>query len=84
MADSALINTWLRWFNRVVIEGERASARARDSDDEQSSGDDTDAEESRTGATYRVGAGKVRLLSRGMEQYVTSVEKRLRKDATPV
>ena len=63
-----------------MIEGEKADARAQDSEDEVSSEDDSDAEESRTGATYRVGAGKVRVLPRGMEQYVALVEKRLKKD----
>ena len=72
--------TFARWFNRVVIEGEKANARSYDSDDAGSTDDDTNAMESRAGTTYRVGAGRVRPLPRGMEQYVALVEKRLEKE----
>ena len=68
-----------RWFNRVVIEGERASARAEDEEDASSSSEDSGDDASCTGMTYRVGAGKVKAVPRGMEQYVALVEKKLRK-----
>jgi hypothetical protein len=68
-----------RWFNRVVIEGERASARAEDQEDASSGSEDSDDAASCTGMTYRVGAGKVKAMPRGMEQYVALVEKKLKK-----
>lgn len=64
----------------MVIEGEKANARSNDSDDAGLTDDDTNATERPAGTTYRVGAGRVRPLPRGMEQYVALVEKRLKKE----
>lgn len=67
-----------RWFNRVVIEGESPNAHAED-DHEISSDDDSDDEVVKTGPTFRVGAGKVKLMTGGMQQYTDLVERKLRR-----
>lgn len=46
--------------------------------DEESS--EEEEEESRRGRTYRVGAGKVKLLEKGMKGYVGIVERKLERE----
>ncbi|KAI0091739.1 P-loop containing nucleoside triphosphate hydrolase protein [Irpex rosettiformis] len=75
-----------RWFSRVVVEGFSLSQAGafgdhQDNDDESdasSSSEDEDFVKS-PGQTFYVGNGKVKLLERGMEQYVELVERKLQK-----
>lgn len=66
----------VRWFNRVVLEGESPNARNEEDDSDDDSSDDEDV---KTGPTYRVGNGKMKLMTNGMQQYVDIVERKLRK-----
>ncbi|KAJ6561577.1 P-loop containing nucleoside triphosphate hydrolase protein [Mycena vulgaris] len=73
-----IIITHDRWFSRVVIEGE--SLRHATQDDEESddsSSEDEDDVTTPPGKTYRVGGGKLKLLEKGMAQYVAFVERKL-------
>ncbi|KAJ7167528.1 P-loop containing nucleoside triphosphate hydrolase protein [Mycena filopes] len=76
-----VIITHDRWFSRVVIEGEspRHAAPSDDADDsdEPSSSDEDDEGGSPPGKTYRVGGGKLKLMEKGMAQYVAFVERKL-------
>ncbi|KAF7355682.1 Iron complex transport system ATP-binding protein [Mycena sanguinolenta] len=68
-----------RWFSRVVIEGEslRQATQVDDASDESSSEEEDDA--TPPGKTYRVGGGKLKLMEKGMAQYVGIIERRLAK-----
>ena len=81
-----------RAFSRVVVDGEKwrdiqADQAGADLSEDDDDDDDDDADESdenegsagRAGQTYRVGAGKLTLLERGMQQYVETLERRLAK-----
>ncbi|KAL8277263.1 hypothetical protein RQP46_010332 [Phenoliferia psychrophenolica] len=75
-----------RWFSRIVVEGESPRALlladADDSsDDGGSSSDEDEASGSgkKVGQTWRVGAGKIKLMEKGMVQYVGIVERKLEK-----
>ncbi|KAJ7498543.1 P-loop containing nucleoside triphosphate hydrolase protein [Mycena latifolia] len=73
-----IIITHDRWFSRVVIEGE--SLRHATADDEDATDDSSSDEDDVTtppGKTYRVGGGKLKLMERGMAQYVALVERKL-------
>ncbi|KAJ7639258.1 P-loop containing nucleoside triphosphate hydrolase protein [Roridomyces roridus] len=77
-----IIITHDRWFSRVVIEGEslRHATQDEDGDEDLSESDDDEEEESRPpGKTYRVGGGKLKLMEKGMVQYVAFVERKLAK-----
>lgn len=50
-----------------------------DASDVSSSENEEDFDEKRPGQTFYVGNGKVKLLERGMEQYVQMVERKLQK-----
>ncbi|KAJ7740893.1 P-loop containing nucleoside triphosphate hydrolase protein [Mycena olivaceomarginata] len=63
-----IIITHDRWFSRVVIEGESLRHAAPD---------DEDDEAAPPGKTYRVGGGKLKLMEKGMTQYVGIVERKL-------
>ncbi|KAJ6482821.1 P-loop containing nucleoside triphosphate hydrolase protein [Mycena vitilis] len=71
-----IIITHDRWFSRVVIEGEsRHASPNKDASDDSSSEDDDDT--TSPGKTYRVGGGKLKLMEKGMAQYVALVERKL-------
>lgn len=86
-----------RWFNKVVIEGESPKAKSEVGQDDvdSSSGSESSVDEDevdmgllakgkrvkKTGKTWRVSSGKVRLMERGMDQYVEGVERKLAKRA---
>ncbi|KAJ7693913.1 P-loop containing nucleoside triphosphate hydrolase protein [Mycena rosella] len=73
-----IIITHDRWFSRVVIEGE--SLRHAEVDDDVSddpSSDEEDDAAAPPGKTYRVGGGKLKLMEKGMAQYVAFVERKL-------
>ncbi|KAJ7724833.1 P-loop containing nucleoside triphosphate hydrolase protein [Mycena metata] len=75
-----IIITHDRWFSRVVIEGEslRHAAPTDGDDSEEPSSSDEDGDESTPpGKTYRVGGGKIKLMEKGMAQYVVFVERKL-------
>ncbi|KAJ6539742.1 P-loop containing nucleoside triphosphate hydrolase protein [Mycena capillaripes] len=75
-----IIITHDRWFSRVVIEGESLRHAAPDddaSDDPSSEEDEEDI--TPPGKTYRVGGGKLKLMDKGMAQYVAFVERKLAK-----
>ncbi|KAF7352440.1 Iron complex transport system ATP-binding protein [Mycena venus] len=74
-----IIITHDRWFSRVVIEGEslRHAAPDDDASDESSSEEDEDDVGAPPGKTYRVGGGKLKLMDKGMAQYVGLVERKL-------
>ncbi|KAJ7437118.1 P-loop containing nucleoside triphosphate hydrolase protein [Mycena galericulata] len=75
-----IIITHDRWFSRVVIEGESLRHAAQDDDvSEDSSSEDEDDPTTPPGKTYRVGGGKLRLMEKGMAQYVAFVERKLAK-----
>lgn len=73
------------WFSRVVVEGcslSRAGAFGDQQDeDDKSDGSLTEEEDivKSPGQTFYVGNGKVKLLERGMGQYVELVERKLQK-----
>ncbi|KAI0761905.1 P-loop containing nucleoside triphosphate hydrolase protein [Irpex lacteus] len=74
-----------RWFSRVVVEGcslSKAGAFGdQEGEDDESDGSSTEDEDiiKSPGQTFYVGNGKVKLLERGMEQYVELVERKLQK-----
>ena len=74
-----------RWFSRVVVEGcslSKAGAFGdqQDGDESNVSSSSEDDDTVKTpGQTFYVGNGKVKLLERGMEQYVEMVERKLQK-----
>ncbi|KAF8213955.1 P-loop containing nucleoside triphosphate hydrolase protein [Mycena galopus ATCC 62051] len=73
-----IIITHDRWFSRVVIEGESLRHAAQDdavSEDSSSEEDEEDA--SPPGKTYRVGGAKLKLMEKGMAQYVGIIERKL-------
>ncbi|KAJ7223921.1 P-loop containing nucleoside triphosphate hydrolase protein [Mycena rebaudengoi] len=74
-----IIITHDRWFSRVVIEGEslRHAAPEDDESDVPSSDEEEDGDGSPPGKTYRVGGGKLKLLEKGMAEYVGYVERKL-------
>ncbi|KAJ7228264.1 P-loop containing nucleoside triphosphate hydrolase protein [Mycena pura] len=74
-----IIITHDRWFSRVVIEGEslKHANPENDASDESSSEEDEDG--APPGKTYRVGGGKLKLMEKGMTQYVALVERKLAK-----
>ncbi|KAJ7741040.1 P-loop containing nucleoside triphosphate hydrolase protein [Mycena metata] len=75
-----IIITHDRWFSRVVIEGEslrHAAPTDGDDSDEPSSSDEDGDESTPPGKTYRVGGGKIKLMEKGMAQYVAFVERKL-------
>ncbi|KAI5479106.1 Iron complex transport system ATP-binding protein [Pseudohyphozyma bogoriensis] len=71
------------WFSRIVVEGESPrSILAEEADDSDvgSSSDEDDEEGSKAvGKTWRVGGGKIKLMEKGMKQYVGLVERKLEK-----
>ncbi|KAJ7831894.1 P-loop containing nucleoside triphosphate hydrolase protein [Mycena leptocephala] len=74
-----IIITHDRWFSRVVIEGEslRHAAPDDDASEDSSSEEDEDDNDTPPGKTYRVGGGKLKLMEKGMAQYVGIVERKL-------
>ncbi|KAJ7126423.1 P-loop containing nucleoside triphosphate hydrolase protein [Mycena crocata] len=73
-----IIITHDRWFSRVVIEGQSLRhARPDDDISDDSSSDEEDDETTPPGKTYRVGGGKLKLMEKGMAQYVALVERKL-------
>ncbi|KAI0704339.1 P-loop containing nucleoside triphosphate hydrolase protein [Cytidiella melzeri] len=75
-----------RWFSRVVCEGFSLSSAGAfgesgddPSDETSSSSDDDKLDNKKPGQTFYVGNGKVKLLERGMEQYVEIVERKMKK-----
>ncbi|KAF7332392.1 Iron complex transport system ATP-binding protein [Mycena kentingensis (nom. inval.)] len=83
-----IIITHDRWFSRVIIE--RESLRHIEPEDSDDSGDDTSSEEdddedgegtSPPGKTYRVGGGKIKVMEKGMAQYVGFVERKLARQS---
>lgn len=50
-----------------------------DSDGESSSDDDDDGGMKKPGKTWRVGGGKIKLMEKGMGQYVGIVERKLER-----
>ncbi|KAJ7129275.1 P-loop containing nucleoside triphosphate hydrolase protein [Mycena epipterygia] len=73
-----IIITHDRWFSRVVIEGESLRhATPDDESDDSSSDEDDDDTTTPPGKTYRVGGGKLKLMEKGMAQYVALVERKL-------
>ncbi|KAK7062089.1 iron complex transport system ATP-binding protein [Favolaschia claudopus] len=76
-----IIITHDRWFSRVVIEGESLRHAAPDDDesDVSSSDDEDEEDQAPPGKTYRVGGGKLKLMEKGMAQYVAFVERKLAK-----
>lgn len=66
------------WFSRVVIEGESLRHAAPDDEgSDESSSEEEDDEAAPPGKTYRVGGGKLKLMEKGMTQYVGIVERKL-------
>lgn len=74
-----IVITHDRWFSRVIIEGQFPRAVAEEGESDQSSSEGEE-EESRRGRTYRVGAGKVKELEKGMKEYVGIVERKLERE----
>ncbi|KAJ7368722.1 P-loop containing nucleoside triphosphate hydrolase protein [Mycena albidolilacea] len=73
-----IIITHDRWFSRVVIEGESLRHAAPDDEvSDESSSEEEDDEAAPPGKTYRVGGGKLKLMEKGMTQYVGIVERKL-------
>ncbi|KAJ6616249.1 P-loop containing nucleoside triphosphate hydrolase protein [Mycena sp. CBHHK59/15] len=74
-----IVITHDRWFSRVVIEGEslRHAAPDDDASDDASSTDEDEDSGAPPGKTYRVGGGKLKLMEKGMAQYVAYVERKL-------
>ncbi|KAJ7734035.1 P-loop containing nucleoside triphosphate hydrolase protein [Mycena maculata] len=73
-----IIITHDRWFSRVVIEGESLRHAAPDDDaSDYSCSEDEDDPSTPPGKTYRVGGGKLKLMEKGMAQYVAFVERKL-------
>lgn len=68
-----------RWLSRVVVEGEsiRQASGVEDEDDGEESSESETEEEKRKGATWRVGAGKIKLMEKGMQGYVGIVERKV-------
>jgi hypothetical protein len=62
-----------------VIEGEslRHAAPDDDASEDSSSEEDEDDDATPPGKTYRVGGGKLKLMEKGMAQYVGIVERKL-------
>lgn len=76
-----LLSDATSWFCRRVIEGassREASTTFDDSDSDLSSSSDEDEARAK-GVVYRVSKGKVKLMERGMDQYVELVEKGIAK-----
>ncbi|KAJ6515472.1 P-loop containing nucleoside triphosphate hydrolase protein [Mycena sanguinolenta] len=75
-----IIITHDRWFSRVVIEGEslRHAVQVDDVSDESSSEEEED-DATPPGKTYRVGGAKLKLMDKGMAQYVGIIERKLAK-----
>ncbi|GAA6024343.1 hypothetical protein JCM8202_003687 [Rhodotorula sphaerocarpa] len=84
-SGAVVLITHDRWLSRVVVEGESVR-RASGMDDEE----DSDAVESsddelgggagagrKPGLTWKVGKGKIKLMEKGMEGYVASVERKV-------
>ncbi|KAI0343208.1 P-loop containing nucleoside triphosphate hydrolase protein [Trametopsis cervina] len=75
-----------RWFSRVIIEGCSLSSAGAFGDGEEdpsdvssSESDDDPDGNKKQGQTFYVGNGKVKLLDRGMQQYIEMVERKLQK-----
>lgn len=85
MFDLLLTLPTRRWFSRVVVEGcslSKAGAFGDQQEDDDSEVSPSSEEEDvvkSPGQTFYVGNGKVKLLERGMEQYVEMVERKLQK-----
>jgi hypothetical protein len=71
----------VRWFSRVVVEGESLRTIALESTDIDASHDSeassTDDGLKKAGLTYSVGGAKVKLLKGGMVEYVEIVERKV-------
>ena len=76
-AGAILLVSHDRHFTRCVIEGAPTLPTSGDSDDEES-----EDEECKTGIVYAVGKGKLKLLSGGIDEYILSIEKRIKKQGT--
>ncbi|KAJ7098765.1 P-loop containing nucleoside triphosphate hydrolase protein [Mycena belliarum] len=72
-----IVITHDRWFSRVVIEGESLRHAAQDDEASDDSSDEEYDAAAAPGTTYRVGGGKLKLMEKGMAQYVAFVERKL-------
>ena len=80
-AGAILLVSHDRHFTRCVIEGAPIlppSSEEEEEDDEDEESEDEDSAK-RVGTVYAVGKGKLRQLSGGVDEYVSLVEKRMRK-----
>ncbi|KAL2121491.1 hypothetical protein VTJ04DRAFT_5518 [Mycothermus thermophilus] len=66
-----------RWFMRGVVEGQVDEADGSESGREEE--EDDEAEARRRRVVYKLAAGKLTVLERGVEQFEESMEKRVRK-----
>lgn len=75
-AGAVLLVSHDRHFTRCVIEGAPTLPASGDSDEDEESEDE---ESRKTGIVYAVGKGKLKLLSGGIDEYILSIEKRMKQ-----
>jgi len=80
-SGAVLLVTHDRYFTRCVIEGTPVLPPSSDMEDgaEDSDDSDGDGESRKTGTVFAVGQGKLKPLSGGTDDYVTLVERRMRR-----